>query len=259
MASQDPDFTIKLVETPEELMAAQRLRYRVFIEELGGAGEMVDHAARLEKDRFDPYFDHLILIDNALDAPPIDKVVGVYRLLRAEQAAQIGQFYSEDEYDLRVLKQSGRRLLELGRSCLLPHYRGGAAMFHLWSGLAAYVFEHEIEVLFGVASFHGTDVDALAAPLSLLHHRHLAPQDLRVRAQAPHFQPMDLIPEDQIDRRKAMLEVPALIKAYLRLGGFVGEGAYVDHAFNTVDVCLVMDTKRMNAKQKAIYTKGLQA
>lgn len=259
MASQDPDFKLKLVETPDELMAAQRLRYRVFVEELGGGGTMVDHEARLEKDRFDPFFDHMILIDNAMDAPEIDRVVGVYRLLRGEKAAEIGQFYGEDEYDLTVLKQSGRKLLELGRSCLLPDYRGGAAMFHLWNGLAAYVFEHEIEVLFGVASFHGTDVEALAAPLSLLHHRHLAPEDLRVRTQEAHFQSMDLIPEDEIDRRKAMLEVPALIKAYLRLGGFVGEGAYVDHAFNTVDVCLVMDTERMNAKQKAIYTKGLEA
>ena len=258
MASQNPDFTLKLAETPAELMAAQRLRYRVFVEELGGGGAMVDHDARLEKDRFDAFFDHMILIDNAMDAEEIDRVVGVYRLLRDEKAAEIGQFYSEDEYDLTVLKQSGRRLLELGRSCLLPEYRGGAAMFHLWNGLAAYVFEHEIEVLFGVASFHGTDVAALAAPLSLLHHRHLAPEDLRVRTQAAHFQSMDLIPEDQIDRRKAMLEVPALIKAYLRLGGFVGEGAFVDHAFNTVDVCLVMDTERMNAKQKALYTKGLE-
>lgn len=258
MTIQDPDFKLKLAETPEELMAAQRLRYRVFVEELGGAGALVDHAARLEKDRFDPFFDHMILIDNAMDAPEIDRVVGVYRLLRGDAAGQIGQFYSEDEYDLTALKQSGRKLLELGRSCLLPEYRGGAAMFHLWNGLAAYVYEHEIEVLFGVASFHGTDVEALAAPLSLLHHRHLAPEDLRVRAQPAHYQSMNLIPEERIDRRKAMLEVPALIKAYLRLGGFVGEGAFVDHAFNTTDVCLVMDTQRMNQKQKAIYTKGLE-
>ena len=259
MAHVDPDFTLKLVETPEELAAAQRLRYRVFVEELGGGGALVDHTARLEKDRFDPFFDHLVLIDNALDCDPMDRVVGVYRLLRDDKAAEIGQFYSEDEYDLTVLKDSGRKLLELGRSCLLPAYRGGSAMFHLWNGLAAYVFEHEIEILFGVASFHGTDVEALKQPLSLLHHRHLAPEDLRARAQTAHYQSMNLVAEEEIDRRKAMLEVPALIKAYLRLGGFVGDGAYVDHAFNTTDVCLIMDTERLNAKQKAIYTKGLQS
>lgn len=255
----DPKFSLKLADTPEDLRAAQRLRYKVFVEELGGHGEMVDDAARLEKDRFDPYFDHLILIDEALEVDPIDKVVGVYRVLPSDRAAELGRFYSEDEYDLSPLKSSGRKLLELGRSCLHPDYRGGAAMFHLWNGLAEYVFDKEIEILFGVASFHGTDPQELAAPLSLLHHRHLAPEDLRTRAQAAHFQRMDLIAEDQIDRREAMLAVPALIKAYLRLGGFVGEGAYVDHAFNTTDVCLIMDTTRMNEKQKALYTKGTRA
>ncbi|MGX9350431.1 GNAT family N-acetyltransferase [Shimia sp. W99] len=256
MSRPEPDFHLKLVETDAELQAAQRLRYRVFVEELGGAGPMVDHVTQLEKDRFDPFFDHLILTDSALEADPIDQVVGVYRLLRQEAANEIGQFYSEDEYDLGVLKGSGRKLLELGRSCLHADYRGGAAMFHLWNGLAGYVAEHEIEVLFGVASFHGTDIDALAQPLSLLHARHLAPEDLRVRAQPSHFQRMDLIPEGQIDRRAAMLQVPALIKAYLRLGGFVGEGAFIDHPFNTTDVCLIMDTARMNAKNAALYTKG---
>jgi putative hemolysin len=126
-------------------------------------------------------------------------------------------------------------------------------MYHLWNGLAGYVAEHGIEILFGVASFHGTDIAALAQPLSLLHHRHLAPEALRVRARAAHFQRMDLIAEDALDRRAAMLEVPALIKAYLRLGGVVGEGAFVDHAFNTTDVCLIMDTGRMNARSRRIY------
>ena len=255
----DPQFTLKLAQTPQELMAAQRLRYKVFVEELGGHGDLVDDQNRLEKDRFDPHYDHLILIDDALEADPIDKVVGVYRLLSSDKLQDVGQFYTESEYDLSVLKASDRKLLELGRSCLHPDYRGGAAMFHLWNGLAAYVLENNIEVLFGVASFHGTDAKALAAPLSLLHHRHLAPKDLRVRANPAHFQSMDLIAETDIDRRTAMLEVPALIKAYLRLGGFVGEGAFVDKEFNTTDVCLVMDTTRMNQKQKSLYTKGLEA
>ena len=255
MTRPEPKFILKLAETEAELKAAQRLRYRVFVEELGGAGPMVDHAQRLERDRFDPFFDHMILIDDALEAEPEDRVVGVYRLLRSDAAQKAGQFYSEDEYDLEVLRTGGRRLLELGRSCLHESYRGGAAMFHLWNGLADYVADHRIDVLFGVASFHGTDIDALAQPLSLLHARHLAPSDLRVRAQPAHFQRMDLIHDTQIDRRAAMLQVPALIKAYLRLGGFVGEGAFVDHAFNTTDVCLIMDTKRMNARNKALYTR----
>ncbi|MGR3494105.1 GNAT family N-acetyltransferase [Citreimonas sp.] len=243
-------FAVRLAQSRAEIEAAQRLRYAVFVEELGGDGPMVDHAARLERDRFDPFFDHLILTPE--DAP--GEVVGVYRLLRSDAAARAGQFYSEDEYDLDPLKRSGRRLLELGRSCLHPDHRGGAALYALWQGLADYVFAHRIEILFGVASFHGTDVARLAAPLSLLHHRHLAPEPLRVRAR--QFQPMDLLPEATLDRRAAMLQVPALIKSYLRMGGFVGEGAFVDHAFNTTDVCLVMDTARLDGSASARYTKG---
>ncbi|MCA0906588.1 GNAT family N-acetyltransferase [Ruegeria marisrubri] len=248
MPDAGPSFTIKLAETQDELRAAQRLRYDVFVRELGGGGALVDHVAGLERDRFDPYFDHMLAIHDATG-----EVVGVYRLLPGDRAAELGQFYSEDEYDLSVLKQSGRKLLELGRSCLHRDYRGGTAMYHLWNGLSRYVAERQIEVLFGVASFHGTDVQELAQPLSMLHHNHLAPPDLRVRAQPSVFQTMDLVAPDALDRRRAMVQVPALIKAYLRLGGFVGEGAFIDHTFNTTDVCLILDTTRMNERQKRIY------
>ncbi len=249
MLSDAAQFSVRLAETEADLHAAQRLRYDVFVAELGGDGPLVDHHARLERDRFDPYFDHLLLTDETRG----DEIVGVYRLLRDDQAAQVGQFYSEDEYDLGVLKSSGRKCMELGRSCLARDYRGGAAMYHLWNGLARYVAEHKIEILFGVASFHGTNATTLAQPLSLLHHRHLAPNALRVRALDASYQSMNLLPEADIDRRAAMRDVPALIKAYLRLGGFVGEGAFVDHAFNTTDVCLVMDTARLSERQKNIY------
>lgn len=248
-----PDFDLRLARDEADLIAAQRLRYDVFVDELGGGGAMVDHDARLECDAFDPYFDHLILFDRARVGRP---AVGVYRLLRGDSLSPDGldRFYSEDEYDLSSLKVSGRNLLELGRSCLHPEYRGGSAMMVLWNGLAEYVARHKIDVLFGVASFHGTDVEALKAPLSLLHHRHLAPEGLRVRTQPEHYQTMNLVAETDIDRPAAMRAVPSLIKAYLRLGGFVGDGAYVDHAFNTTDVCLIMDTAQMSAKHTAFYT-----
>ena len=249
MPNARPSFTVKLAQTEAEMQAAQQLRYDVFVRELGGGGEMVDHVSGLERDRFDPYFDHMLALDGSTG-----EIVGVYRMLPGERAAEIGQFYSEDEYDLSVLKQSGRKLLELGRSCLHPDYRGGTAMYHLWNGLVTYVIEREIEVLFGVASFHGTDVAALAHPLSMLHHKHLAPPDLRVRAKPDVFRSMDLVAADELDRRTAILQVPALIKAYLRLGGFVGEGAFIDHNFNTTDVCLILDTARMNERQRRIYS-----
>ncbi|TMV36368.1 GNAT family N-acetyltransferase, partial [Thioclava sp. BHET1] len=136
MMADEPYFQLRLARNEDDLLAAQRLRYGVFIDELGGSGEMVDHERRLERDRFDPVFDHLILVDTRRDASTLDHVVGVYRLLPGERAAEFGRFYSESEYDLAPLKASGRRLLELGRSCVHADYRGGTAMFHLWNGLA---------------------------------------------------------------------------------------------------------------------------
>ena len=238
-----------------DLRAAQRLRYAVFVEELGGDGDLVNHAERLECDAFDPLFDHLLLIDTRRSADALDDVVGVYRLLPGDRIGPQGRFYSEDEYDLTPLRRSGRRLLELGRSCVHPDYRMGMAMFHLWNALADYVLEREIEVLFGVASFHGTDPAPLAMALAWLHHHHLAPEVLRVTARPPNVQPMDLLPPDRIDRRAAMQAMPSLIKAYLRLGGFVGEGAWIDRAFNTTDVCLLMDTGRMSDKHRDFYLR----
>jgi putative hemolysin len=255
MIDDDAAFTLRLARDDRDLRAAQRLRYEVFVAELGGSGPLVDHDQRLERDDFDPWFDHLLLIDERRDPKTLQDVVGVYRLLTSERMALAGRFYSETEYDLTALKTCGRKLVELGRSCVHPDYRGGTAMFHLWNGLADYVLERGIEILFGVASFHGTDVAALAQPLSYLHHHHLAPPALRVRALEPHRQEMDLVPEAGLDRRRAMAGTPALIKAYLRLGGFVGDGAWIDHAFNTTDVCLVMDTEKMSAKHRDFYTR----
>ncbi|WP_424967278.1 GNAT family N-acetyltransferase [Dinoroseobacter sp. S375] len=255
MLSHTPRFDVTLAETAADMRAAQRLRYDVFVDELGGTGALVDHAARLERDEYDTICEHLLLRDLARPADDLDQVVGVYRLLQGKRLPAGRSYYSEAEYNLDPLRGSGRNLLELGRSCVHAEYRSGLAMMALWSGLATYVEENAVEVLFGVASFHGTDIETLRAPLSLLHHRHLAPAGLRVSAQPEHFQPMDLIPEAELDMAAASRAIPPLIKAYLRLGGGVGEGAFIDHAFNTTDVCLVMDTNRMSAKRKAFHTQ----
>ena len=251
-------FDIRLATDDTDLRAAQRLRYRVFIEELGGDGPMVDHQARLERDEFDPVVDHLVLIDRRRDPAELDHVVGVYRLLTGDRAAEFGRFYCDGEYDLSKLKASGRPLLELGRSCVLDEYRGGAGLFLMWNALSEYVLDRGVEILFGVASFHGTDAAPLAQPLSWLHHNNLAPEALRPVARAEGFQRMDLVGKDDLDRRAAMLGMPPLIKAYLRLGGTVGEGAFLDRPFNTTDVLLMMDTAAMSAKHRDFYTARWQ-
>lgn len=254
MNNHTPAFTITIAQSAEELRAAQRLRYDVFIAELGGDGPMVDHANRLEIDHFDSFATHLLLRD--IQRPEGDQIVGIYRFMTQAAADAAGRFYCETEFDLTPLRQNSKRLLELGRSCLHPDYRGGAAMMQLWSALADIIAQERIDTIFGVASFMGTDVDALAGPLSLLHHRHLAPSELRVSAHGHGSIAMDRLQPGQIDRVKAMRDTPALIKAYLRLGGVVGDGAFVDHAFNTTDICLILSTDAINALQRNIYARG---
>ncbi len=253
MMPDTANFQTRLAVSESDLLAAQRLRYRVFVEELGADGPLVDHENRYERDEFDPFVDHLVLIDPRRSEADLEHVVGVYRLLSGERAAAMGRFYCDGEYDLMTLRHSGRPMLELGRSCVDPAYRGGTGMFLLWNALAEYVLKNRIELLFGVASFHGTDVAALAQPLAWLHHHHLAPPELRPKALAEGFQSMDLVAPEALDRREAMLAIPPLLKAYLRIGGVIGEGAFVDHAFNTTDVMLVVDTTTMSEKHRRFY------
>ncbi|KFI31855.1 ornithine-acyl-ACP acyltransferase [Haematobacter massiliensis] len=251
LARTGSQFSVRLASTPQDIRDAQRLRYEVFVAELGATGTLVDHEERLECDRYDPFCDHLLLLDEAKG-----RVAAVYRLLPGERAELAGGFYTQNEYDLVPLLGSGRKLLELGRSCVHADYRGSAAMFVMWSALADYVMERGIEILFGTASFHGTDVEALALPLSWLHAHHLAPETLRVQAWGAPAQPMDLIPVTPDDKNRALAAMPPLIRAYLRLGGVVGEGAWRDAAFNTTDVCLIVDTTHMSAQHRGYYTRG---
>ncbi len=249
-------FSVRLAESDDDVAAAQRLRYRVFVEEMGATPSAENAAERRERDRFDPYFEHLLLIDNKPDDPDVEcGVVGVYRLLLGARAKQGIGFYGAGEYDLTLLENYPRETLELGRSCVDAGHRGGAGMHLLWVGLGQYVGEHEVGVMFGVASFHGSDPAPLAQALSYLHHNHLAPPDLRVTAIANSRARMDILPPERVDKAEAMRQIPALIKAYIRLGGFVGEGAYIDRDFNTIDVCLLMDTERMVSRYRKFYLR----
>ena len=250
-------FRARLAETEDDVRAAQRLRYRVFVEEMGAQASPAEHAARRETDAFDPICDHLILEDDQrTPADPLDRIVGVYRLLRRSVARANGGFYTANEFDLSPLDSYPQETLELGRSCVDAEYRGGSAMQLLWMALAQYIDSHDLGLLFGCASFHGTDPAALAMPLAYLHHHHRAPPALRARVLPEHFQTLDLMPADALDRTAAMKAVPALIKGYLRLGGFVGDGAYIDRDFNTIDVCLIMETSRIADRYRKFYTGG---
>ena len=250
------EFEVRLAQDAEDLWAVQRLRYDVFVRELGASGPAVNHDLEIEADAFDAHSEHLMVLDRARGADLAEQLVGVYRMMTQAGAEAAGGFYTASEFDLAPLVQSGRPMMELGRSCLRKPYRGGAAMFYLWQALAQHVTDQGAEILFGTASFAGTDLCALTAPLSLLGREHLAQAALRPKAIGAGAVPLGASGDFEIDRLAALRAMPALIKAYLRLGGCVGEGAYVDAAFNTVDVCMVLDVPAMNPRQKTIYLKG---
>jgi putative hemolysin len=232
---------VRIATSAAEVDAAQSLRYRIFYTEMGARADADTELSGRDRDAYDLVADHLLVIDHAIGSGP-EGVVGTYRLIRREAAAQLGRFYSADEYDISMIERSPARLMELGRSCVASDYRNRAVMQLLWGGIAAYVFHHEIDLMFGCASLPGTDTDALAGVLTYLYYHHLAPPELRPRALPHRYIEMRRLDRDEIDPRRALASLPPLIKGYLRLGGFVGDGAVIDTQFNTTDVAVVVKT-----------------
>jgi putative hemolysin len=245
---------VRLAESAAEIDAAQALRYRVFYEEMGAQPSPDVARTRRDIDPLDSVCDHLLVIDHARGDGP-ENVVGTYRLIRREAAARQGGFYSAAEYDLGMLPDHPGEILELGRSCTDASMRAGPAAKLLWRGISAYVFHHKIALMFGCASLPGTDPDALAEPLSYLCHFHRAPAELTVRALPDRYVAMDRLPKAAIDPVHAQTLLPPLIKGYLRLGGFVGDGAVIDPQFNTTDVAIVVKTDLLSEKYYRHYER----
>ena len=245
-------FTIRLAETACDVEAAQALRYRIFYEERGAAPSAAMRAAGRDFDAYDEACDHLLVLDQEKGEAKA-AVVGTYRLLRRSVAVRRRGFYSAQEFDLSPLMVNPGELVELGRSCVDPAYRSRGVLQLLWRGLAAYVHAYDIHLMFGCASFPGTAPDAIAPQLAYLYHYHLAPKPLRPRALDAQYVAMDRLPRSGVDVQAAISALPPLIKGYLRVGGFVGDGAVVDHQFNTTDVCVVVRTDQLTAKYERHY------
>ncbi len=245
---------VRLAETSDELDAVQALRYRVFYQEMGACADALTRATERDCDVFDAVADHLLVVDHDLGEGPLS-VVGTYRLIRQSAAAKLGRFYSAGEYDISVLETFDGTLLELGRSCTAAEYRSRAVMQLLWRGIAAYVFHYGIDLMFGCASLAGTDPDALAQELTYLTTCHLAPPEIRPRALAEQYVDMARCDVGDLDRRRALAGLPPLIKGYLRLGGFVGDGAVIDRQFNTTDIAVVVQTELVTEKYYRHYER----
>ena len=241
-------LAVRLASGEADIVAAQRLRHDIFFRDMGAAGGAPDRPGR-DVDPYDDRCDHLLVEDHARPGCP---VVGTYRLLRQSVAEAHAGFYSAQEFDLsRVLahaRREGVELLELGRSCVDPAYRDAGTIQLLWRGIADYLACHRIGYMFGCGSFPGTDPAEHAEGLSLLAHDHLAPPDIRACATGAHAIPLAVLPIGGYDPRLALRRLPPLIKAYLRVGAELGEGAYIDRAFNTIDVFVMMPVARIASR-----------
>lgn len=250
---------LRLASDEKDVLAAQRLRYQVFYGELGAKPDLFTQASGLDRDRFDAICDHLLVIDDEDAGSAADvrdgRLIGTYRLLRHEVALANGGFYSQSEYDLEPLlfRHPGLRLLEVGRSCVAKDYRGTAVAELLWQGIWNYVREHRLGAMVGCASLPGTEPDLIAEELTFLAQNAGAPAEWRVLAHAERHVPMKRLPPGEINQRAVLRRLPTLIKGYLRLGAYVGEGAVIDRQFNTTDVLILLPVSRINPKYFAHY------
>jgi putative hemolysin len=252
------ELEVRLAASVAEVRQAQALRYRVFYEEMGALADFRTRHTRRDADRFDRHCDHLLVIDHAgarRSRFGLPNIVGTYRLLRQDIADAIGGFYSAGEFDLAPLLERNRHLnmLELGRSCVLAEYRNKRTLELLWHGVWAYVLRHGCDVMIGCASLEGIDPERHALALAFLHHHHCAPEQWRVRAHAKRGIDMNRMPSEAIDLKAALRSLPPLIKGYLRLGAFIGDGAVIDRQFGTTDVAIVLPVAGIAARYLDYY------
>lgn len=248
------NIRVRLARDQKEISASQNLRYKVFYEEYGAVPSEEMKALERDFDAYDPHADHLIvtdIIDNK------ETIVGTYRFLKRDGAKACGGFYSEGEYDLSPLLSQDIRLLELGRSCVMPNYRAGSVLQLLWQGIADYIADHKIDVMFGCASMHSTDIGELAPALSYMHHYHRAPEDMCPRAVDGRYIGMNILEKEGLDVKAIFSDLPPLLKGYLRVGAQIGDGAVIDPQFNTTDVCIVAQTKLVTQRYRRHYERKI--
>jgi len=259
---------VRLATRLYEVKASQSLRYHVFYKEMNAKASARVRITRRDKDHFDRLCDHLLVIDHKAEEGGIPllrgrqgQVVGTYRLLPQAVAEATGGFYTQDEFDLRPLiaRHPKLKFVELGRSCVLKPYRTKQPIEMLWHGIWQYVHDYNFDVMIGVASLEGTSSQNIALPLSYLHHHARAPQEWDVRAQPARYVDMNLFPKDQIDIRQAVRELPPLIKGYLRLGAYIGDGAVIDHQFGTTDVAIILPVANIPDRYKSRFEAEARA
>ena len=248
------NFVIKIAEKKSELKKAQSLRYSVFYKEKKAIPTILKKILRLDYDKIDKYADHLIVLDKNRRGIK-NKIVGTYRLLRGDITALCGGFYTSSEFDLsKILKSyKNNQILELGRSCVHKDYRNGNIMNLLWKAIAEYIKLYDIKILLGCASFHGTDVMKYTNELSYLRNNFSLPDELSVKSLDSKIYSTNIKINSDTDDIRTFVKLPPLIKGYIRIGGKVSHDFFIDHKFNTIDLCVIVRTDNIDKKYKKKY------
>lgn len=249
MAIKIRDFEVRLTRNKEERKQVRQLRYRVFVEEEGAGATEEQRVLGEEYDAYDRFAEYMAVFHNG-------RVVGTYRIIDRNAAEKMGGFYTETEFNISKIKKYRGNIAEMSRACVEKEYRDNALVMRmLWAGLGEMIVRRKIGVLFGVASFVGTKPARSAQAISYLYYNHLTPNRLRATVIPENFADgvnpklarMNILPREFVDVTDARAEMTPLIKGYLRLGATFGRGVFVDAPFNSYDVFVMIETRKMNA------------
>ncbi len=243
------DFEVRLTRNKDERRQVRQLRYDVFVEEEGAAATEEQRALREEYDSYDRFAEYMAVFHNG-------RVVGTYRIIDRKAAEKMDGFYTESEYNISKIKKYRANIAEMSRACVEKSYRdNGLVMRLLWAGLGEMIVRRKIGIVFGVASFVGKNPARSAQAISYLYYNHLTPSRLRATVLPEKFADgvnpklgrMNILPREFVDEADARAEMTPLIKGYLRLGATFGRGVFIDAPFNTYDVFVMLETRKMNA------------
>ena len=230
------NFTVKIAETNFEIKKAQHLRYKIFFKDKKAKNKPISNLFKRDFDFYDKVSDHIIIIDNNRNNN--DNVVGTYRLLRGNFAKIYKGFYTEQEFDISNLKKhfSNSNMLELGRSCVHTDYRSGIILKLLWQGISNYINNYKIKILFGCASFQGTDPKKFINEFNLLRKNFCLSDEFNVKSLQKNYFHFQILQNEKM----VFKNLPPLIKGYLRAGGMMSKDYFIDKKFNTIDFCVVV-------------------
>ena len=249
MAIKVREYEVRLTRNKEERKQVRQLRYRVFVEEEGASATEEQRVLGEEYDSYDRNAEYMCVFHNG-------RVVGTYRIIDRNAAEKMGGFYTETEFNLSKIKKYRGNIAEMSRACVAPEYRENALVMRmLWAGLGELIVRRKIGVIFGVASFVGKKPAKSAQAISYLYYNHLSPIRLRATVLSekfadgvnPKLARMNILPREFVDEADAKAEMTPLIKGYLRLGATFGRGVFVDVPFNSYDVFVMLETRKMNA------------